>query len=67
MPSSYNWNLTYEREVGFNTALIVSYVGRRGLHGQREKNIKHWPREWKINLIVRENPLWQDLYDEIAR
>jgi putative endonuclease len=34
---------------------------------QREKNIKHWPREWKINLIVRENPLWQDLYDEIAR
>ncbi len=34
---------------------------------QREKNIKHWPREWKINLIVRENPLWRDLYDEIAR
>ena len=43
MPSSYNWNLTYEREVGFNTALIVSYVGRRGLHGQREKNINQLP------------------------
>jgi hypothetical protein len=43
MPSSYNWNFTYEREIGFNTALIASYVGRRGLHGQREKNINQLP------------------------
>jgi putative endonuclease len=34
---------------------------------QREKNIKHWPREWKIDLIVRDNPTWRDLYDEIVR
>lgn len=34
---------------------------------QREKNIKHWPRERKIDLIVRDNPAWQDLYDEIVR
>jgi len=34
---------------------------------QREKNIKHWPREWKIDLIVSMNPDWQDLYDEIVR
>jgi len=34
---------------------------------QREKNIKHWPREWKIELIVRDNPDWRDLYDDIAR
>jgi len=34
---------------------------------QREKNIKHWPREWKIDLIVRDNPNWNDLYDEIVR
>jgi putative endonuclease len=29
---------------------------------QREKTIKEWPRDWKINLIERENPTWQDLY-----
>ena len=23
---------------------------------QREKNIKHWPRAWKINLIEAMNP-----------
>jgi putative endonuclease len=34
---------------------------------QREKNIKHWPRSWKIDLIVEENPGWHDLYDEITR
>jgi len=34
---------------------------------QREKNIKHWPREWKIDLIVSMNPDWQYLYDEIVR
>jgi putative endonuclease len=33
---------------------------------QREKNIKHWSREWKIDLIVASNPEWHDLYDEIA-
>jgi len=34
---------------------------------QREKNIKHWPRVWKTRLIVRENPTWRDLYEEICR
>jgi putative endonuclease len=34
---------------------------------QREKNIKHWPREWKIDLILSMNPDWRDLYDEITR
>ncbi len=33
---------------------------------QREKNIKHWSREWKIDLIVASNPEWRDLYNEIA-
>jgi putative endonuclease len=31
---------------------------------QREKNIKHWSREWKIDLIVSMNPDWKDLYED---
>ena len=27
----------------------------------REKQIKRWPREFKYNLIERENPAWNDL------
>jgi putative endonuclease len=30
---------------------------------QREKNIKHWPRAWKIDLIEAMNREWCDLYD----
>jgi putative endonuclease len=29
---------------------------------QRETSIKRYKREWKINLIERENPDWSDLY-----
>ena len=28
---------------------------------KREKNIKKWKRQWKINLIEEENPDWEDL------
>lgn len=34
---------------------------------QREKNIKHWPRAWKIKLIEEGNPEWDDLYDRLMR
>ena len=34
---------------------------------QREKNIKHWSREWKIDLIVASNPDWRDLFGDIVR
>ena len=31
----------------------------------REKQIKKWNREWKIRLIEKSNPYWNDLYPEI--
>lgn len=33
---------------------------------RREKQLKHWNRDWKIALIERGNPGWRDLYPEIA-
>ena len=33
---------------------------------QREKNLKHWPRQWKIELIERDNPEWLDLYEQLG-
>ncbi|HUO12255.1 MAG TPA: GIY-YIG nuclease family protein [Caulobacteraceae bacterium] len=29
---------------------------------QREKSLKKYKRDWKINLIERENPDWNDLF-----
>ena len=34
---------------------------------EREKEIKKWRREWKINLIEQDNPNWDDLYESITR
>ena len=31
---------------------------------QREKAIKGWPRQWKINLIEEANPEWLPLHPE---
>ena len=33
---------------------------------QREMNMKHWPRAWKVRLIHGENPDWEDLYDRLS-
>jgi putative endonuclease len=30
-----------------------------------EKRLKRWRREWKIELIEKNNPAWDDLYERI--
>jgi putative endonuclease len=32
----------------------------------REKNIKKWKRQWKIELIEKSNPKWEDLYYSLS-
>ncbi|MCO6179908.1 GIY-YIG nuclease family protein [Ciceribacter sp. RN22] len=32
---------------------------------QREKSLKRWYRQWKIELIESLNPDWRDLYPEL--
>ena len=32
---------------------------------QREKNIKHWSRAWKLALVEKDNPDWRDLYEDL--
>ena len=29
----------------------------------REKQLKKWNRQWKTNLIEKENPGWKDLFE----
>jgi putative endonuclease len=33
----------------------------------REKRLKKYKREWKINLIERDNPNWDDLFPQFFR
>ncbi len=33
----------------------------------REKRIKKWLRDWKVELIERDNPDWRDLFYDLNR
>ncbi|NMW32290.1 GIY-YIG nuclease family protein [Altererythrobacter sp. RZ02] len=52
---------------GFTSRYGVAHLVRYELFGDmlraiaREKQLKRWHRQWKINLIESENPDWHDL------
>jgi putative endonuclease len=66
----------WEHREGIGSGFTQRYGLKRLVHAephetilgaiQREKNIKHWPRAWKVALILHENPAWDDLYDRLA-
>ena len=31
----------------------------------RERQLKKWKRKWKLDLIEKDNPDWEDLYDKL--
>ena len=33
----------------------------------REKRLKKWNRQWKIDLIEKVNPNWDDLYEKLVK
>ncbi len=33
---------------------------------EREKQLKHWKRKWKLELIEEHNASWDDLYEQLA-
>lgn len=43
IPSAWNWSFTVQRELGFATMLEVGYVGRTGLHLERERELNALP------------------------
>jgi putative endonuclease len=51
-----------------NTNMLVrlELFGTMELAILREKQLKNWHRDWKINLIESENPEWVDLAVEMG-
>jgi putative endonuclease len=52
----------------YNVNKLVYYEVHPDLKSaaKREKQLKNWHREWKINLIETVNKEWRDLYPDIA-
>ena len=53
----------------YGVTLLVWYERHERIEDaiQREKNIKHWPRKWKVDLIEGMNAEWRDLYEDLNR
>jgi putative endonuclease len=59
--------------------LVEGFTEKYGVHGlvyfellddmlsaiTREKQLKKWNRSWKLALIEKQNPTWQDLWPTI--
>jgi hypothetical protein len=39
VPTAWEWNGTFQRELGWGTTIQAGYVGRRGIHNQMKRNI----------------------------
>ncbi len=52
--NKYKLKLLVYYEISENITLAI----------QREKQLKAWHRDWKINLIEKDNPNWIDLADD---
>lgn len=52
-----------------NVKMLVWYEPHASAESaiRREKQIKEWQRDWKKNLIERDNPRWADLYEGICK
>ncbi len=47
----------------YNVHMLVYYEQTEDVESAitREKELKKWKRQWKINLIQKTNPLWTNL------
>jgi putative endonuclease len=57
----------FTRRYGLKQLVYFEKYDTPALAIQREKNIKHWSRAWKLNLVNSANPQWRDLYTDITR
>ncbi len=58
---------------GFSSKYNIDKLGYLEVHNyieeaiKREKQIKAWQRKWKLELIEKDNPDWNDLYNDIVK
>ena len=53
----------------YNLHMLVYYELHENMYSEitREKRLKKWNRDWKIQLIEKLNSAWRDLYNDIIQ
>ena len=55
----------FTKKYGVHTLVWYEVHPTMGSAITREKRLKEWKRNWKLDLIEGVNPTWDDLYDEL--
>jgi putative endonuclease len=56
----------FTKRYGAKRLVLIEFFGDMESAILREKQLKRWHRQWKINLIEANNPGWRDLALEYA-
>ncbi|MDP2671067.1 MAG: GIY-YIG nuclease family protein [bacterium] len=54
----------FSKKYGLNLLLYFELFSSAEEAIKREKQLKHWNREWKLRLIKEGNPEFKDLYGQ---
>jgi putative endonuclease len=55
----------FTRRYGVHRLVWFEHHGSAESAIRREKQLKKWNRAWKIRLLEKNNPGWEDLYDRL--
>ncbi|MDR1696789.1 MAG: GIY-YIG nuclease family protein [Rickettsiales bacterium] len=56
---------SFTAEHSVNKLVYYEHVGNPDAMVKRERQMKEWQRNWKLKLIIKQNPDWRDLTNEI--
>jgi putative endonuclease len=56
----------FTKRYNLTRLVYYEYLSTAVLMIAREKRLKRWRREWKIELVEKMNPTWRDLWPEIS-
>jgi len=57
----------FTRTYGLKRLVLIEFYEDIRNALQRERNMKHWSRAWKVRLILDANPEWRDLYEDLNK
>jgi putative endonuclease len=57
----------FTKRYNLTRLVYYEYLSTAALMIAREKRLKRWCREWKIELVEKMNPMWRDLWPDIAQ
>lgn len=57
----------FTKRYGVDRLVYFEHHDVAAVAAQRERNLKRWRRDWKIELIEKNNPTWRDLFSDVVR